>query len=344
MAAASPRRARDSSLDSLGGVLIVAVVLGHAVAMLPGHIGGSVQLFIYFFHMPAFVWLSGFLTQYSRKWSVGQLVAKLLFPLIVFQVIQRIFVAAWYDSDIVVRLPSIGWTLWYLFALFVWRLLAPILMRSRWNIPLSIVVAIVAGMVPFIGYGYSLGRILGFLPFFVIGLFWRREWMDVLRRFWWLGVLIFALAAALALKIEGTGGVGPWLMALSYDRMDITNLHGAVERSAVLALAMLLILALISVAYRKLPIFSSIGVATLPVYLIHSLVLMPWHLDGMDIGVKGTVAVAVLTVGSVALAWLASRPLVVRAIRPLSDFTWWSQRFGVGTAHERTLEFHRDSR
>ena len=68
---------RDYRFDNLKGFLIFLVVLGHAIEKFQGKslmISGSIYSVIYSFHMPAFIFISGFFTnkaqinqQYYRK-------------------------------------------------------------------------------------------------------------------------------------------------------------------------------------------------------------------------------------------------------------------------------------
>ena len=62
------------------------------------------------------------------------------------------------------------WPMWYLSALFFWRLMAPVFMRLPKPVALVLAVAIslVAGL--WAGNILDVARILGLLPFFVLGL------------------------------------------------------------------------------------------------------------------------------------------------------------------------------
>lgn len=55
---------RNGSIDSIKGVLIISVVLGH---LLLGSLDeNSLRYFIYSFHMPAFFFISGYLLKYEK--------------------------------------------------------------------------------------------------------------------------------------------------------------------------------------------------------------------------------------------------------------------------------------
>ena len=104
---------------------------------------------------------------------------------------------------------------------------------------------------------------------------------------------------------------------------------------AVQVVSALLVASVIAVCYRRVPGVASIGRGTLAVYLLHPLVLMPWYVTGTPLGMAGVPAVIVLAVASWVFAWLASRPVVGRWLAPLSDFTWWSSRWRIGSPRDR---------
>lgn len=333
----SPRvpRVRDLRADSLAGVLIVLVVFGHVLPMMPGSAARAVLIWVYLFHMPAFVWLSGYLTQYSRRWSVGQLVARLLFPFLMFHVIQQTLISAMAGSAFKLSLPSPGWTLWYLLALFFWRLAAIVLVRTRWSIVVAVVLSLTGGLVAWIGYDFTLSRLLGFLPFFVAGLLWRRSWLEFLARFWYVGAAVLLGFAAWAWTVRGHQSAKPFHMATSYEKLDQGAIEGLALRSLVLLASAIAVVALISVCYRRIPVMVSIGTSTLTVYLLHSIALMYWHLHGIPWKFGGLDALVVYGIAAVAFSWLASRSIVAVWMRPLTDFTWWSSRWHIGSDRER---------
>ena len=58
--------ARDFHIDNIKGVLIFLVVLGHMLGYLQethSAFATGVRTFIYFFHMPGFIFMSGYLAK-----------------------------------------------------------------------------------------------------------------------------------------------------------------------------------------------------------------------------------------------------------------------------------------
>lgn len=67
---------REYKLDNLKFFLIFCVVFGHKLELF--HAGGLYKV-IYFFHMPAFVFLSGYIAKFRPKKIVTSLICPYVF-------------------------------------------------------------------------------------------------------------------------------------------------------------------------------------------------------------------------------------------------------------------------
>ncbi|WP_084104980.1 acyltransferase family protein [Demequina sp. NBRC 110056] len=327
-ARAAKPRTRDRSVDTVAGALIILVVLGHAIEPLEGRLSEALLQWIFLFHMPAFVFLSGYLTGWSSHLSARELAIRLLFPFAVFEVLHLALAAAFSPEPVGISPLTPAWTLWYLVALFAWRLCAPWIARIPAAVTITACAALLAGTVDAVGQELSLSRIVGFLPFFAAGLLWKDAWWSRLRsrsvRIG--GVIALGGAFAWAWTSQATVNRELFFLSGSYEDLGLTNAAGIVQRAGVLVVGGLLTLAVLSLSGRASRTLAGIGAATLPVYLLHPLVLYPSHERGFPAGVPEALLLPALVVGSVAFAWLASRPRTVAAIRPLTDLRWWRGR------------------
>ena len=99
-----------------------------------------------------------------------------------------------------------SWTLWFLLALGIFRLVLPYLALLRWPLVWPVLISVGAGYLPNVDSTFSLSRTLGFLPFFVLG-WWVHE-HDLVNRLrlidfrpWWLraiALLVFAVDGFIA--------------------------------------------------------------------------------------------------------------------------------------------------
>ena len=180
-------KSRDPWLDNAKTVLVVLVVVGHSLVLLPAQEERNrLYDFIYYWHMPAFVLVSGYLSRgfrYDRK-HLTQLVTMFVVPYVIFSWLM----AMWriHVTHEVAGFDSIWlnprWPMWYLCAMIMWRLLTPLL-RSH---PAMILIAIAASVTG--GHWsvelFDINRTIGFLPFFTIGLHLGAREIGCLRSPW----------------------------------------------------------------------------------------------------------------------------------------------------------------
>ena len=161
---------RNQSFDGLKFIMIFLVVLGHISFY---DYGFGVTKIIYSFHMPVFVFLSGYFTSWNKtnsdqnKWikktiliyAFAQLAHALISPFIGWNV-------SWKNLFI----PDFA--LWYIVCLLYWRI-AFWKIFLKWNdihlFLFSLTLAIISGFVP-IDYEFSFQRAFAFFPFFALGL------------------------------------------------------------------------------------------------------------------------------------------------------------------------------
>ncbi|WP_062069780.1 acyltransferase family protein [Demequina sediminicola] len=319
------RTERDRSVDSLAGVLIILVVFSHAIEPLEGQFAETAAQWLFMFHMPAFVFVSGYVTRYSSRWAPGRTFLKLAFPYVVFTLAQAVFNAALTGEPLSVSFLTPSWTLWYLVALGAWRLSAPLLRSSWWVVPGLAIAGVALGTVGMVGQELSVERIVCFAPFFAAGLMWRDSWWPRIRAARMRVLAVAALAGALVWSwfSEDTVIRSIFFLSESYADIGQTNGEGMAQRAAVLVAGAVLTLAILALSGGSNTVVASIGAATLPVYLLHPLVLYPAHLDGYGVDWPESLMLLGLMAFAAGFSYVVSRPAVVRATRPLMDYMFW---------------------
>ena len=156
---------RDPWFDNAKMALVTLVVIGHAIILLPATaFNEHLYDFLYAWHVPAFVLVTGYLSR-SFTWErrrLYQLVRTVVVPYVVFEcaiALFRIHVGGEQLEDL---FKDPHWPMWYLAALFCWRMLTPILTRLPAALPVAVVVSLVAGL--YAGDTLDLARVLGLLP------------------------------------------------------------------------------------------------------------------------------------------------------------------------------------
>ncbi len=321
--AVAPSR-RDPYIDNVKGLLIVLVVLGHllgqAVGSVPG--GKTIYTFIYLCHMPAFVMLSGMLSAAELTGRrAASLIRDLLVPYVVFQLL--------YMSFYTVMDKPMYWTvngflspiyhLWFLPALFIWRMLAPLFAQLRGAVVIAIVVSLSAGAATVLGRALALDRVAGMLPFFVLGVWLGRGRLTYrpsprVR----LAATAVLLAAAPLSYLVASRLSGLWLYwNRAYQQLGVGVTEGVLIRLGLMAVGLAMTWAIMMLAPRRQTFFTGWGVNSMYPYLLHVFVVMAFAWSPLVNHVDNIPALLVLIVAAVSLVWLtASRP-VVWALRPL---------------------------
>ena len=276
------RENRAYELDNLRLLLIFLVVLGHTLEQFDGTVRLWLLKIIYTFHMPAFLFLSGYFARFRPK----KLVTRLAVPYLVFQTLYSLFGAlVLYHTPVTVRMASPYWIMWYLMAMLIYTLLLPFLdaLEHRWLLVLavSVLTALLAGYDGSVGYELSLSRVLVFLPFFAGGYYGgKRALLTCLRARRDLRLPLTAAGlAGIALQLLYLR-LRPLQMAFFYGAMSYasTDAGGLLDRLALglFAVGWILLLALYMPALR-IPLLTDMGRNTMPVYLLHGFaVYLTW--------------------------------------------------------------------
>ena len=78
---------RDARFDNLKGILIFLVVFGHLLELVGGPAAAWLYRLIYSFHMPAFVFCSG----WFARFDAARFFRRLLYPYLVYQTLYLLF-------------------------------------------------------------------------------------------------------------------------------------------------------------------------------------------------------------------------------------------------------------
>ncbi|MDF6020125.1 acyltransferase family protein [Streptomyces sp. JH34] len=185
--AAEPSRpGRDPFFDNAKYLAIVLVAMGHSWEPLPGsgRLVETFYTFVYTFHMPVFIIIAGYFSRglELRSDRVWKLVTGLAVPYAVFEVGYTLFERLTGSPQFPLSPLTPYWLLWFLPALFLWRLTTPFWETVRWPVAVALVVAAMGAVTSNIGGDLQMQRILQFLPYYVLGLQLRPAHFDFVRR------------------------------------------------------------------------------------------------------------------------------------------------------------------
>lgn len=119
--------------------------------------------------MPCFVFVSGYFSKKLEK-RQDKAFGDLLIPYLLFNGLFGLFYLVTEHSLDTFRnifIPNYG--LWYLLALFFWRLLMPYLSKIKHIVIIALLLNLFGGLYFFSDNSFALGRTIGFLIFFLLG-------------------------------------------------------------------------------------------------------------------------------------------------------------------------------
>ena len=204
---------RDPWFDNAKMALIVLVVIGHSWTLLPHNTWDDWTYdFLYFWHIPAFVLVTGYLSA-SFEWTrprMFSLVTTVAVPYVIFEGLLVWYRHTFGGVDFKLIWANPHWPMWYLSALFFWRLMTPVFKRLPAKVVVAVAISLLAGL-----YATNLldnARIFGMLPFFVLGLKMHEGHWNLLRarRARWYALGVFVALFVLA-RFSGTWVETEWL-------------------------------------------------------------------------------------------------------------------------------------
>ncbi|RJL22484.1 acyltransferase family protein [Bailinhaonella thermotolerans] len=314
--APAPRKTRDPLLDNVKFLAIILVVAGHLIEDLRDQpVARAIYLFIYSFHMPVFIIVAGYL---SRGWSFSggkarKLITNIAVPYAIFETAYSVFSRVVGGANTKITLLDPHFLTWFLISLFAWRLSTPVWQQLRWPLPIAVIIAILSGMNE-LARELDMNRILGLLPFYVLGLTLRREHFELLKRpiariaGWVVLAGAFGAVALFHKRLDGEWVY--WRHGNAH--LDVSDLKGSAIRLALYVGATVLAAAFIAVVPRRQTWFTPLGAATLYAYLLHGFLMKfleyrDWTQAAMLDTVPGVLAMMV--VGFIVSTVLCTEPV-----------------------------------
>ena len=332
---------RDAALDNLKGLLIISVVyvhfydlLGQKTALL-----FTIRTLLLTVQMPLFLFLSGYFGKHVEKRRRSAW-ADYLIPFLLFNPLYYLIRSGQEDIKFGLLRPLNMY--WFLLTLLVIRLLMPELLRVRWLLPVSIVVALLAGGDKDFGRVLSLSRTVCFLPFYLMGYYCTPEHMKRIRK---IPIPVAAAGAAagalMALWLTDTMPLDkeashPFQLVNSYATQGLEPWQGIAFRLAIYIAAPLMGMLLIRLIPSRRSLLTGIGRGSMTVYLLHAFpmlwvveyweTLCQWFnrlfpmLEGIAYPGRlcyGIPQVILLGIYAFLVSWILSSPPVVRSYNRL---------------------------
>lgn len=272
---------RDEYFDNLKVILIFFVVLGHFTNLnRDSQIIGALNNVIYSFHMPLFVFISGYFSKNITSLRKHE-ITHVLYPYIVFQVLHFIFAkltGLGYENKHVFT-PT--YQNWYLLGLLAWRIIVPYFKFAK-KIYVVIIVVLLSLAVGFDDQfdGFlGLYRIIFLLPIFTLG-YYSKNLKDIVikmmqyRVFFILSFVVIISGIFCISYFEQSFNqilFYAYTPVFGYDH----NLYNFAIRTLGLISACVISMLFLFTIPTKIMFFTKYGKNTLNVFLLHMFIVWP---------------------------------------------------------------------
>jgi len=260
---------RDLKLDNLKGLAILLVVLGHFIQETSfSHLFSYqfIYTFIYLFHMPVMIFVSGYLSK-IRPDNVSRAFKAVLMPYLIFSTLWIViaFLQSGQLPSAMYIVPEVG--LWYLLSLFFWRSMLPAASKIKYVFWISIILALLVGIISFKKGLLSISRTICFFPVFLLGFYFKdiKEKFTI-NKYLAAGSFVALLVGATLFLLPQTTKI--LFLRDSYHAMGMGNLEGIILRLIVMVVGMASAILLFNFMTSKETVLTKVGRNSLSVYVL----------------------------------------------------------------------------
>lgn len=277
-------RSRDVKWDNIKFILITCVVTGHMLYLFldDSMVAKGIYLWIYSFHMPAFLFVSGMFSKHAVEEKNRKRIIDYLGIYLLMKMMQS-FANYFVSGKVVFRFFWEAGPGWYAFAMAVYIFVSSVLMDlkstdQRKIFFLSVLAGCMAGYDNHLGDHFASARIITFYPFFLLGLYLEPE---KLKRTMKKPVRVLCgvlLAITFIIMVWYTDKLY-WLLKLfkgkySYSQAGVNGLQGPIYRLILYAGMFLMAYSVCVVISSKKKWYSEVGKNTLPIFIFHPVAII----------------------------------------------------------------------
>ena len=266
---------RDYLFDNYKALLIALVVIGHFIELSykDNEFLYALKWLVVSFHMPAFIFISGYFSK--RTLSLGILFQKLAIPYFIYEIIYYLVYTFIIHKPTGLYLLYPKFSLWYIQALFFWRLLAPHIRKIPHYMAISILAGLLAGCLDMPDNFLTIPRTLVFFPYFLAGSAFDRSLLVRMRTLKNRMIACAGVAAfACFLAFDPFHrNLSPKIFygRYNYDYLDQSIIEGVICRVICYGIGFAMTLAVALLMSGRRTFYSYIGTRTMAIYLFHGL-------------------------------------------------------------------------
>lgn len=315
---------REYEFDNLKALLIILVVFGHISEYL--HLKGvflNINCVLYVFHMPLFIFISGYFSKNSSKLE-EKTVKNMLIPFFIFNTIYIFMDEKIVDKNILTPV----YAYWYLLSLFFWRLFVKAINKFKIPVILLLLASLYIGIIEEPNRFLSISRTIAFFPYYILGYNMDEVHIEKIKgisKKITIPILIILFVIVFNLpnledKIE------LFKCAQSFQKTGVSKFEGIKVRIFQFVISMLISICLINLIPKNKNWMSNIGRKTITIY-----VLSPFIQFGLTklieencvyiIG-ENVETVLICVISTILIVWICSRDIVFNTYNKIINFIY----------------------
>lgn len=301
--------------DNLKFILIMLVVIGHFIDVVTykSNYAKIIYFYIYTFHMPLFIFISGFFAKNSVENNNKN---KIICFLILYILLSFLYSLIDYlDTNIMeFNLFETYHLQWYLLAMAIWYGISMLTkkMKKKYLLIFNIFLALIIGYDKNIGDFLALSRVIVFYPFFLLGLMCNKEQIFKIvdnKKIKYISIILLIISSIICITfIDDIYFFRPILTARNpyYTLKEFKN-YGLIFRLLGYIVNILMGISIMSLIPKKETIYSKLGSRTISVYFFHSLLFKLILLQNINLRVYQLIIIGVIITLTLSLK-IFSRP------------------------------------
>ncbi|NEW05739.1 fucose 4-O-acetylase [Paenibacillus sp. SYP-B3998] len=322
--------ASDTYMLNTRFLLIVCVVIANCIEPLiqQSTVMKTLYLIIYTFHIPLFVFVTGYFAKsFQFDYQGVKLLQIIFYQYVIFQSLYSLMDAWVYHAPNVHYSFFIPYSLlWFLFSHICWRFLLPLFKTFKHPIVVAIIIGVLIGYLPFTGLTLSFSRTLVFFPFFLFGYYYQDDHLTgfilAFRKF--SGIILLCLVTIVVLF-----PLDPkWLYSsYTYQELGQFSWYAGGYRIVIYALQAISCLCFLSMFPRMPSILTDWGRYTVYVFLLHGLIIKTVIASGLFAHLFNPLQMGIVIVSACLLTWVLTQSWARKLSRPLIEpkLTYWER-------------------
>ena len=301
--------------DNLKFILIFLVVFAHFLGPIvhKTEIAKTIWIFVYTFHMPLFIFVSGYFAKASIERKDKNKVIIFFFLYVILKIIVFGIDRFIYKRNTTLALLSEGSIPWYLFAMGAWYLISMLTknINKKYLFIASIILSLIIGYDKSFGDMYCISRVITFYPFFLLGTIVKRERIEKITNSKGIkctSIVFFAILICLyVVFINKIYYMRPLLTGRNSYYTLKANLinYGILLRGFYYIINIFIGIAFISLVPKGKTFFSKFGSRTLAVYFLHAIVIRYFQRENIELRVYQMLIISVIVTFVFSLKWFS---------------------------------------